>query len=53
MTISVFILKGKGKSVSILEMKMRPWEQEAQWWLSIKKVLLPSFLGKTPKYHLF
>jgi hypothetical protein len=31
-----------------LEMKTMPREQEAQWWLSVKNVLLPS-LGKTIK----
>jgi hypothetical protein len=35
-----------------LEIKMRPQEREAQWWLSMKKCFFSIFLGKNIKYHL-
>jgi hypothetical protein len=35
-----------------LETKMRPREQEAQWWLSMKKCYFSLFLGKNIKYRL-
>jgi hypothetical protein len=51
MTISAFVFR-KWEGVWVfLEIKMKPREQEAQWWLSVK-MCYSSLLGKSIKYRL-
>jgi hypothetical protein len=51
MTISVFVFRKREGVWVFLEIKTKPREQEAQWWLSVK-MCYSSFLGKNIKYRL-